>query len=105
MTSIYQEFEEAVRKKGEKVDMTIFGPFGEKSALIVDNLLITLEEGISFADYRRVVSVIDRGKGGLFIYLSPYAVRAGAKGIFGIDDPDISSEGRLEEILKRIREK
>lgn len=105
MTSIYEEFEEVVREKGERVDITIFGPVGEKSIWIIGDLLITLEEAMPLTEAARVVSVIDRGKQGLFIYLSPYAVGAGARQIFGIEDPDISSEKRLKEILMKIKEK
>jgi hypothetical protein len=106
LTSIYKEFEETVRRKGEKVNIELFGPLGAKSAWIVGDLLITLEEGTPLRENRRVVSVIDRGENRqkLFLYLSPDAVQSGAEYIFGIADPKICSEKRLEEILKRINE-
>lgn len=105
MTSIYEEFEEVVRKKGERAEITVFGPAEEKSSWIIGDWLITLNEALPLTEAARVVSVIDRRKQGLFTYLSPYAVGAGARPIFGIEDPDISSEKRLKEILMKIKEK
>jgi len=103
LKSVYEEFEEIVRKTGKKVNIRIFGPLGEKSTWIIRNWLILLDE-VATKDNARVVVIMDKGKGGKFIYLSPYAIIGGAKRFFLIDDPDISSEERLKEILKQIKQ-
>lgn len=56
MTSIYEEFEETVREKGERVDIKIFGPRGEKSIWIVGNWLIAIDEEPTAED-SRIVSI------------------------------------------------
>lgn len=105
LTSIFDKLEEVVREKGERADMTVFGSPGERSAWIIGNWLIILNEALPLTETARVVSVIDRGKQGLFIYLSPFVVGVGARQIFGIEDLDISSEKRLKEILMKIKAK
>lgn len=102
MKSIYKKFEEIVRKKGTKVGKAFSIFRGEKSIWMMGDLLIVLDDLEPYTEASRIVTIRDLKKHRI-IYLSPYVVSAGGREIFGIEDPDISSVKRLEEILKKIK--
>ena len=104
MKSIYKEFEEVVREKGKKLGIEVCSLRGEKSVWEIKNWLITLDEAEPLTEASRIVLVIDKKKTGLIAYYSPYAEKAGIRQIFGINDSDISSEKRLQEILEEIKQ-
>ncbi|MCD6094672.1 hypothetical protein J7J39_02085 [bacterium] len=101
---LVQEFLKVVKEKGEEIERVPLILTGrESSTWIVKNLnlIIVLDEDSPYPE-GRVISVIERGQG--FLYLSPFAVSAGALEIFGIeDDTAISSEERIKEILGRLK--
>jgi len=105
LTSIYREFETIVKKNGKKI--RVLNLVEKESVWKVDksNLLIVIDE-YPLLEENRIISVIDLNGGNFFyvIYLSPPALRNGAKEFFGIIDDRISSKERLEKILKKIKE-
>lgn len=101
MITIYSEFWKIVKSKGQKVE-EFFTLRGEKSVWIIGDLLIVLDEAKPRTEASKIVVVIDREKEAI-IYLSPYALKAGAREIFEIEDSNISSEEKLKEILEKIK--
>lgn len=102
MSSIYSRVEEVVKSKGKKLEMDIAGPlFGKKSLWQVGNLLVSIHENPP-TEASRIVLVMERGENPKILYLSPFAVRAGALDFFGIEDKEVSSEKRLSELLTRF---
>jgi len=97
--TIYQEFIRVVKEKGEKIGEMPLPLSGRRSsAWKVGKMIIVLDENSPYPQ-GRVISVIERKK---FVYLSPFAVRAGALQMLGIADREICSEKRIKEILKRL---
>lgn len=107
MKSIYKELEEIVRGKGKRVNVEIPGLLSKKSAWVIGNSpvgdwLILLDEEVEI-DEDLIVAIMDKTES--FIYFSPSAVRGGIKKFLKIEDEQISSVQRLEEILRKIKER
>jgi hypothetical protein len=101
---LYGEFERFVKENGKKVE--IAGLSNKESVWEIENLLVVIDE-YPILEEDRIVTVIDLNGGDFFyiIYLSPLALKNGAREFFGIIDWRISSKERLFQIFKKIKRK
>jgi hypothetical protein len=104
LDSVYEEFEKLIKTKGKRLE-TSFSDIETESIWQIKNLLVVIDE-FALLNENKIVTVIDIADKNFFyvIYISPLALKNGAKEFFRIIDDRISSTERLIKILEKLKE-
>lgn len=104
LDSIYEEFEKLIKTKGKRLKASFSG-IETESIWQIKNLLVAIDEFASLNE-NKIIAVIDIADKKFFyvIYISPLALKNGAKEFFRIIDDRISSMERLIKVFEKLKE-
>jgi len=100
---IYEEFERLVKERGKRIEAPL-SEIENDSVWQIESLFVVFDDS-ALLNENKIVTIVDVSDDKFFyiLYISPLALKNGAREFFGIIDARISSKEKLVQIFEKLK--